>query len=345
MLKQATICLGLITLPQLASADLGCQALLDIFRAPLPAAEVQAYSDPEQKCSKTALGMLQINQNALNEAQPAMDPTKLYGTWLGDDVLSYVMGVTVPGQEVLVISPGSRPYTLTVQQYWMKAVAPYHQEPLWDTEGSYQGQIAKVELYQSSDEIWRVEEFENPPVFGARQIEHERHHDLWIKSQLNHFELGPKLLMAEDTLVLSGERFVPLTRKTQTYDMTYTRVANGAPEMALAMAAAFEFSQTQTFECLTHHISDGRAPFLAALGGLDIQGLDVVLREMIGNVSRRETLDKKLRAIESESERDALMSEMKSLIQFSMQVYQRPDVQALTEQLSSQIDVLCPRFF
>lgn len=54
---------------------------------------------------------------------------------MGDDVLTYLIGVPVPGQDVLVIAPGEHPDSLSITHFRMKASTPQGDVSFWSDEG------------------------------------------------------------------------------------------------------------------------------------------------------------------------------------------------------------------
>jgi len=125
-----------------------CELLMRSFAVsqPEPGAVSKKLTRSAFDCSGDQIAMFERNYNAITKAQPVTGADDLFGTWLGDDVLLYLMGVVVLGQEVLTISPGEEPGSIRVRQYWIKSTTPDQQAFPWDIEDGYKGDLAEAML-------------------------------------------------------------------------------------------------------------------------------------------------------------------------------------------------------
>ncbi|WP_323771118.1 hypothetical protein [Antarctobacter sp.] len=332
---------GLLLLPGLVRADVTCAEMQAAMRVPPPPSGVSDDPGGPLGCSRDALQMFVLNETALAEAVSVTDLSELHGVWLGDLVLQYLLGVTVPGQEMLVFGPGKEPGTLAVTQYWMKAVAP-PANSFWTEDGTYLGVAAEAMLERDKDGAFNVAQYGDAIRYGSVQLEHERSYDLAIKAQLNHFELGFDLRLAGDVLVLEGALRDPGTRDPMEYARTYTRIAPGAAELALATIATFELSQSRNFDCLTHQISDGAGPLIDAVGADGIAGLRDLILRLIANGMRRERLAEALGDIDDDAERDRLRQELGDAIESYLAITSAPEARALTTRVAHNANLFCP---
>ncbi|WP_417207027.1 hypothetical protein [Antarctobacter sp.] len=332
---------GLLLWPGGVRADVTCAEMQTALRVPPPSSGVSEEPGGPLGCSRDALKMFVLNETALAEAGPVTDLSELHGVWLGDLVLPYLLGVTVPGQEVLEIAPGREAGTLTVTQYWMKAVSP-PSGPLWSEEGDYLGVAARAVLEQDSDGAFVVARQGEKIRYGSVQLEFERSYDLVVKMQLNHFELPFTLRLAEPVLVLEGALRDPVTRDPQNYARTYTRIAPGAADLALGTILAFSLSQSRNFDCLSHQISDGAGPLIDAVGADGIEGLRDLVRRMIANGMRRERLAEALGDTDDDAERDRLRQELRDAMESYLAISSAPEARALTTRVADNANLFCP---
>ena len=103
--------LALLASPLLGSAPLAAQDCAELrasFAVAEPPADggipasALAWLEDEvvPGCTAAETAMFHANYGAAARAEPPASVDQLYGTWLGDDVLLYVAGIVVPGQEV-----------------------------------------------------------------------------------------------------------------------------------------------------------------------------------------------------------------------------------------------------
>ncbi|SMX43548.1 hypothetical protein [Maliponia aquimaris] len=344
MIRLAPV-LSLFLLSTAAAADVTCAEMQAALRVPPPAVGASEDPDGPLGCTRAALAMFEINKTALEQAAPPEDLSALHGTWLGDRVLSYLSGITVPGQELLVIGPGPEADTLRVTQYWMKAASPRINAPLWSEEGRYLGVTAEATLERQADGTLSVAGYGDEIVYGERQLEFERSHDLWTKTELNHFELPLQMRLHEDVLVLVGELRNPVTRLPRAYARSYTRVAPDAAELALAVGTAFALSQTRNFDCLAHQVSDGTGPLFEVLAPEGKAELEALVRELIGMGSRRIGIAEELRDATDDAERTRLRDEMTAWVERYSALTREGPQAALMQRIAEGSGGLCPDFF
>lgn len=336
---------ALALLPCVAAADVTCAEMQAAMKVPPPPVGTSEDPDRPLGCSRAALAMFAFNKVARDAAQPVGDLSDLHGTWLGDDVLSYVTGVTVPGQEVLIFGPGERPDTLSVTQLWMKAASPNLERPLWSAEGRYLGMVAELVLRATGDGEFVMETTDAFPRYGGRQLEFERSRDLFIKAQINHFELPVKFALHDDVLILQSELRNPVTRDPVAMQHSYTRIDPGAAELALGIVSGFELSQSRNFDCLAHQISDGSGPLFDVIAPDGRDELEAHVRDLIGMSIQRLQISERLRAAESDAERARLKSEMMASVEAYMELTREGPRAALTRRIVEGSDRFCPDFF
>ena len=337
------MCLMGVVLPGMARAEVDCSAVQAAFRVPVPAG---VSDDPQGAlgCSRVALEMFVANRIAVERAVPVSDPADLHGVWLSDLVLPQLIGVEVSGQEVLVVAPGPEPDSLKITQYWMKAVEP-PANPLWSEDAEYLGLVAEVTLTKPGGDTLVFDGLANSIKFGSLQLEFGRSHDLLIKTRLNHFESRFGFRIFEDVLVLDSSMQHPITRDVQEYSQTYTRIAPGAAELALGTVAVFQFNQARYFDCLTHQISDGKGPFVDALGEDGLPGLQRHVEKRIRLSAQRKRISNEMDAAWSRGDDaayDRLRQEMARFAEQMRAIYIDPEQRAFVERFMATAPVACP---
>lgn len=330
--------------PALARADVTCAEMQAAYRVPPPLTGASEDPDGALGCTHEALKMFVLNLHAMDKAVPVEDLSELHGAWLGDQVLSFLLGATVPGQEVLIFAPGERPDQVKVTQYWMRAAA-MPGAPLWTEDGRYTGIGAEAVLFRGSDGMFSVPRVGGALTYGTALLEPERSYDLMVKRQLNHFELPFSLRRQEDVLVLEGQLRDPATREAQDYVQTYTRIAPEAAELALATVLSFEISQGRYLDCLAHQISDGEGPLFDLLSPEGLPELEQFVRRTIGEGIRRDRLARDLRAAKDKARRDALKAEMKETMAAFVARTKDPDYRDFVTRFAQGADGLCPDYF
>ena len=330
----------LVLLPAFAQAD--CATYQQAYKVPPPASGQSEDPDGPLGCTRDALAMFEINAVAAQNARPVGDLPELHGAWLSDAVLGGVLGLQVSGQELLVVEAGEADSDLSVTQYWLKAASPRGAGALWSEDGAYLGVMSKAQLSRLDESRFEVPFFGQAITYGSAVLEFERSYELFVKAQLNHFELPLALARHEDVLVLKGQRRDPLTRQVSEYTATYTRVAPGAAETALAFAAVFEQSQIRFTDCLAHQITAGQGPLFSVLGEAGLDGLTDMMLGHMQSAIRRESLSKQMRQSTDPEEmtrlRDAMQAEIEGFIAFS----EDPQVRSLTERVRTSAVVVCP---
>lgn len=261
--------------------------------AELPDDAVMPGMQANDACSLREMAMMTANFDAMEKAETPLDPAALAGTWMSDDILLGVSGVTVPGQEMLLIGPpvpvpaeprspadllGPQPGSLPVSQYWYRAVAPYS-GLIWDEKNEYFGLIASGHLSPTGDGG-----FENSPVFASldyvdSMISEERTEDLFVKGRLNIFNRAVRFALADETLVVSYDAAVPIMRVGTMRQRTYHRVAPGSPDAAMRMVSGMGLPAMPYFGCLTRMISAGDPALAAAMAPMTPAEFDAGQRD------------------------------------------------------------------
>ena len=330
-----SVALALCGLASSAAAQ-DCAALMQSFRvaAPPPSLSAMVGEAPEGfGCSAAEMAMFQANHAAIAVAEPPADPADLYGTWLGDDVILAVAGITVAGQEVLRLGPGEDG-GLAVTQYWYKAVTPNSPALPYDPEAGYLGLVAEGTLPPSGPPGRFEGELlgEAEIAYGTLRLEYERSHDLWVRARLNRFERPVEMALAGDTLVIRSDQVTPVKRSLAEQVDTFTRVAPGAPDLALLIVSFLEISQTAHFECFVHQLSDGRGPLLEALAPHGPEALRQALTAMVAN----EVQMAALRAQEPPP-----LDEMRALLEARIALMQAPTLRHLIDRIGAGADLGC----
>lgn len=335
----------LLTLvPALCRADVTCAEMQAALHVPAPAG---ASEDPDGPlgCTQAALQLFQFNQIAAEVAVPVTDPARLHGAWLGDDMLSFLLGVTVPGQELLLIEAGGTPETVKVTQYWIKAAAPEPARPLWSEQGEYLGVVAELTLEARGGGKFSPPYAGETVLYGARQLEFERSYDLHVKSKINHFELPVLLSLHEGVLVLRGQQRNPVTRDLFDTRTSYTRVDADAAELALGIVTVFELSQGRNFDCLAHQLTEGTGPLFEVIAPDGRAELDSFVRQLIGMGVARTGMANALTATTDADERARLRSEMMAWIEDYTALTRDGPQAGLLRRVADGADRLCPDYF
>ncbi|WP_420397784.1 hypothetical protein [Nioella sp.] len=256
--------IGSLILPGAAQAqDFDCLAVMQAFRAePVPGVAPPTHDI----CDDDQLIAFRVNLAAAERAVPVTGPAALYGTWLSDDALLYLSGITVPGTEVLEIGPGAEEGEIEIVQYWIKPNIPGYDIVPWEEDSGYDGWVSRGMFRPDGREgVYAPVSF-GPGMltYSGLRLEHERSHELFVLSQLNHFELPVTFLRDGDVLVLESDRRDPLSRNLTPVLSTYTRVDADAVDMALQLVVAAELSYGRFFDCFVHQLSDNEGPLIAA---------------------------------------------------------------------------------
>ncbi|MCA2010367.1 hypothetical protein LCM17_02635 [Cereibacter sphaeroides] len=236
-------------------------------------------------CRAQLLEALTLDLPAVQSAEPATTPSAVIGTWLGDNLALPFAGAMTPGQEVLEITEGAEPGTLILRQYWYKVNPPPNGVSAdavpFDAEGHHTNLVAEAHLDMDERGIFQVDPFEPIRYPGAR-LQYRRVNELHVLATLNRFEGGGQFLRSGPQLVLASDRLPGPAADTPLPSVaTFTRVADGAPDTALAMVAIFDQSQTRYFDCLTHQISAETSPLADVLRPDGIPALHEAIRGML----------------------------------------------------------------
>lgn len=259
----------------------------------LPVAEAMPLPDirTSQGCSLPEMAMLTANFDAIDKAETPADPAAFAGTWMSDDIFLSASGMTVPGQEVLVIGDPvptfdapAAPYagpaagSLPVRQYWYQG-SSHELHPVWNAQDEFYGLILSGHLTPkdkggyADDGIMPLIDYAGITIFP------ERSEDLFLKGRLNVFQRDVGLALAQDTLVLTYDAAVPNFRVWTERKRTYHRVAQGSPDAALRILRTAGLRFMPYFGCLTQKISDQDPAFLAAIAPVTLAELDAELRD------------------------------------------------------------------
>ncbi|MCG6902212.1 MAG: hypothetical protein LJE68_05970 [Rhodobacter sp.] len=342
ILRFLSFALGMAMAGAVAQAD-ECADLRRVLRVPDAVVKVPpgnpgaAVAD----CSIEETAMFQKNYNAIAHAQPPDDASRLYGTWLGDDVLMTIAGLAAPGQEVLKISAGAAPDSLQIRQYWIKAAFPEGQEFPWEDAAGYGGWVSAGTVFADGGPgRYRAEPYQDSFRYSGISFEFGRSDDLWVKSQVNHFEGGIGLALDGAALVLRSETRDPRTLQLAPRVTTYTRVAEGAPDLAILLVAMTELSQARTFECFTHQISDRAGPLIDAIAPLSPEDLRAML-------SQRAQLHIKISSLRDKRPLDVPMSEadqatLQTLTEQMVAANEDPQYRAAMQAIFEGGDLGCP---
>ncbi len=318
-----------------------CAELMHAFAVPKPEVSLSAGNGGVElsDCSLGETAMFLKNYNAISRAVPVTELGELYGTWLGDDVLSYVGGVTVAGQEVLRIAPDTDG-KLGIEQFWIKAVAIPGQIWPWDAQLGYRGQVAHGTLAKLGNDGRYSGKLGDATVFyDGRSVEWTRDHDLFVKSRLNRFETAVDFALDDDVLVMRYE-----TRHFMTFEITkdvvtYTKVADHAPDQAILLIVSAKLSQAQYFDCLTHQITRGQGPLLDALAPRTLAEVETMLQPYIALWLQTEQW--RVDFPDATKMTDDQWEERKVLTMKLGHMYAEPEYQSLMESLGSS-DLGCP---
>ncbi|NJM82701.1 MAG: hypothetical protein HC844_09510 [Tabrizicola sp.] len=264
------VALGLMFLPVLLvpvhAESASCDSIMQAMRIPQPEAEpTLKLLPPIADCTQAQSGMFAMNSNALARATPA-SPDQIYGTWLGDDVYHYSLGLTLPGQEVITIAEGSAPGEIMIRQAWFHLSYEAADAANFDDEGRWIPYVAKGVLLAADDPGSYRPDHMNPIDYPALPMSGERALDLWRMERINHFDGVVSFAVDGETLVLSTEFLAQPFRTPERRTATFSRVSPGAPDLAIATIDAIGLTVSGNFDCLTHQISEGHGPFIDALG-------------------------------------------------------------------------------
>lgn len=325
---------------QAALADL-CDDLMAAFHVPPPPRDVRnAPGIDLNDCTRDELAMFQKNLAAIARAAPVADPAELHGTWLGDDVLGPVAGLTVAGQEVLRIAPGAEPGTLDIRQDWVKAVLPNGQPLPFTPEAGYTGWLARGTLHPETGRKGGYAPGDAPFTYSGRTFEFERSWDLSVKYKLNYFDLPLTFLRDGDTLVLRYAYTDPWTREETENTVTFTRVADDAPDIAILLVAALEQSQTRSFDCFTHQLSDGQGALIDAFAPLSPdEAVQLIWPVVAFGIER----DRLIRMPDADRDAD-WQAEIEGLMERQIAHTTDPDYRSLLQRIFES-DLGCPSLF
>lgn len=263
--------------------------------------------------------------------------SKIYGTWLGDDVLLVILGVIVPGQEVLRISaaPDGR---IMIEQFWYKSVVPEQSEDLmWGEDGTYQGRVMTGVFERGSTEgQWHGPQFmdETYTFYHDITFDYGRAEQLFVMTRLNHFELPVRFRHSGDVLVLDTQGFVMPDRFAQARTVTYSRVDDHAPDLAMQIVRSMLISATEHFDCLTHQISAREGPFFDAMAPYTFDDIETAITQKHATeISMMAQMDA-MRALDDvpDDVRDRLMATMEQKLVLSSS----PVILKLDEVLGTQ---------
>lgn len=331
--------IGSLILPGVALAqDFDCLSVMQAFRAePVP-----GIAEPTHDiCDDEQLMAFHVNLAAADRAVPVTGPEALYGTWLSDDALLYMTGITVPGTEVLEIGPGSEEGQIGVVQYWIKPNLPDFSSLPWDMEDGYQGWITRGELRSEARAgVYAPVLFgDGVMAYSGLQLEHERSYDLFVLSQLNHFELPVTFLRDGDVLVMESDRRDPVSRDLSPVLRTYTRVDAAAVDFALQLVVAAELSYGRFFDCFVHQLSDGEGPLIDAFAPYSTADARDWINSLWSASLEREALMAELRSDTPPEDGSALMQEF---MERYVALIETPINRHFVEVLNGGADLGCP---
>ncbi|MDF0600109.1 hypothetical protein P1J78_05140 [Psychromarinibacter sp. C21-152] len=327
----------------LPAAAQDCATLMAAFRVPEPPRNVRAPAPPTEAlgCTRDQLAMFQKNLAAIAEAAPVAGPEQLYGTWLGDNVLGYVAGIMVPGQEVLRIAPGEAPGSLHVRQYWIKAVLPDGAPMPWTPGAGYAGLLSEGRLIPGGGRKGGyTRDYDDSFAYSGRSFEFDRSVDLFVKFSVNYFERPLAFLRDGDTLVIRYNRMDPYMREDTEDTATFTRVADDAPDIAILLVAAGELSQAQHFDCLSHQISEGQGPLFDALAPLSPAETVRLLEPVAMADAERYALSR----VTPDAQGADWAERMQAVAEGLIALYDDPEFRPLMEALASG-DLGCPPLY
>lgn len=291
--------------------------LLETADIPVQRGDLDTGTD----CTIQQLAALTANLQARQKAVPPEQESALYGTWVSDNILTDVIGLTVAGREVLVIAPpdgpreapafGPPPSDVEIRQYWYRALEPFGQTN-WTEDGDYVRLVVEGNLPRHSEGGYYAPQAAAPLSYRLVTLDPERTEDLFIKSRLNHFDRPVHFALEGDTLVLDARALVPVYRVDDIRQLTYHRVADGSPDMSLRLIGALGLPMSRYFDCLTRKISDEAPELLDVLAPLSLQETDDLLREYHRAEWRRNELTQRLQADrENQGLREELIALMK----------------------------------
>ena len=282
-------------------------------------------------CSLPQLAALTVDLGAMLAARPPEDVSALYGTWVSDNVLTEVAGLTLPGQEVLVIGPpigpDPKPGAISITQDWYRTLAPVGTSR-WTEGGDYTGRVVQGDLAVQTDGTFRVDMLEAPLTYSGATFLEERGEDLFVKSQINRFDGPVEFLIDGDVLVLNYRSLMPVYRRASTQTATYHRVAEGSPEAALRLVAVLYLSQARYFDCLTRKMSAGDPALAELLQPFGLDEVNAMTRDLIGLNTQR------MAVIARQTGRDLTDGEQEAFLALAERAW------AISQQLESLVPAL-----
>lgn len=328
-----------LSAPMALAQDFDCAATMQAFRvAPVPGLAPAGHAP----CEDGQLLAFLRNEAAIADALPVTDIENLYGTWLGDDALRYLSGVSVPGTEMLVIEPGETEGSLFITQYWLKPNVPDSDLLPWDDEG-YAGWVSRGALIPLADGRFQPGYFGDEAIaYSGLRLEQERAYELHVLSELNHFEMPLRFRQSGDDLVLESERLHPLSRIPAPHVTTYTRVDRQAVDMALLLVVALDLSYGQNFDCFTHQLSDGEGPLLEAFQPYGIEEAQTWLDHLMSlTTARMELVDQMASDTPPENASEHMTEVMEAFVTF----LGSPLNQHFTSRLNGADSLGCPEVY
>ncbi|MGI3184835.1 hypothetical protein [Nioella aestuarii] len=332
----AAVCL---VAPMAQAQSFDCAAVMQAFRAtPVPGIAIPDHAP----CEDGQLQAFLRNEAAIADAVPVTDVEQLYGTWLGDDVLRYLSGVSVPGTEMLVIEPGETEGSLFITQYWLKPNVPDSDLLPWDDEG-YAGWVSRGALIPLADGRFQPGYFgEEAITYSGLRLEQERAYELHVLSELNHFELTVQFRQSGDALVLESERLHPLTRDPAPFVTTYTRVDRQAVDMALLLVVALELSYGRYFDCFAHQLTEAEGPLLDVFQPYGVADAQTWLNQLLSStMARMELIEQMASDTPPEDGSERMTELMEAFIAF----IDSPLNQHFVDRLNGAEDLGCPEVY
>lgn len=276
--------------------------------------EQPAPGQPQRRCSLPQMAAMIVNLDAMATAQPPEDAGALYGTWASDNVLTEVAGLTLPGQEVLVIGPpigpDPQPGAISITQDWYRALAPAGTSR-WTEDGDYTGRVVQGDLAVAEDGWFLADVLEAPLTYSGTTFLEERGEDLFVKSQINRFDGAIEFLLDGDTLVMNYQSVMPIYRVPSVQTATYHRVAEGAPAAALRLVSALALPQARYLDCLTRKMTAEDPALAALLHPFDLEEVNAMTRDLMAIETQRFSGMERLKGQEvTEDDRKAVVALM-----------------------------------
>lgn len=345
-MKSQVQCWLFATLSALGTTSAVAQSCTDLMRShAVPEPIVEVHGVPLMggilDCTFSQTAMFERNYNAIAAATPISESAEIYGTWLGDNVLQYVQGLVVPGQEVLRITPGVDAGSIRIRQYWIKASLPVGYSFPWDAEDGYQGLVTETVLLPDQRKgKFKADIYGRGSHYSEHSFEFDRSYDLWVKSHLNYFEDSVDFALDGDALVLRFSRREPILREFTPDLATFSRVANGAPDFAILLIKALELSQARNFDCFTNQISAGKGALIDAMAPSSAQEIRRILGQMASVQIKLDSLiaENRSGAASSDAHREAMMIVMEE----SIELRSTPVFENVISHLADNKDLGCP---